>query len=175
MWAIDGKRSPPPGKDGWILRSCKTSSAKKQNGTSSLCTALHETFVQEWNEILKEVNEGAKKHISGVTKAKEMSLKKTEMDRKAKPYRKNRRRGRLKISHHAWQVWDPWKPSSNQVWKSVWGQEEISKEEESRERVSTVYAFKGTFLREFSLIFLIWNTKTCGFKKMKDSDHTNCL
>lgn len=58
---------------------CKDSGAKEQNRTSTLNTTLLETQVCEGNETLKEVTEGEKnKMVIGVTKAKEMCLKKSQ-------------------------------------------------------------------------------------------------
>lgn len=53
--------------------------------------ALPETQVHETSEILKEIREAAKKKnpkFSGVTKAKEMTLKKREEVKKAASHRK---------------------------------------------------------------------------------------
>lgn len=87
MWTLDGKESPLLKEDGRIPGSCKDSGAKEQNGTSTLRTAVLKTQVHK--EVLKpNRREGNQKNTLSVTKAREMSVKKTEVVRKARSYRK---------------------------------------------------------------------------------------
>lgn len=88
MWTLDGKESPLLKEDSWIPGSCKDSGAKEQNGTSTLRTAVLKTQVHK--EVLKpnRREEGNNKKNLSVTKAREMSVKKTEVVRKARSYRK---------------------------------------------------------------------------------------
>lgn len=88
MWAQDEKGRALLRKDGWVHGSCKGSGANKQwnQHTAVLKTQIHKEVKTSQKSEEQEKNK-TKQH-KYVTKAEEISLKKTEVVKKAESRRK---------------------------------------------------------------------------------------
>lgn len=102
-WVLDGKGSPLLTKRGWIHARCKDSSAKKQNGTSTLSMALPETQVHETSEILKEIREVAKKKTQNLVvslRPRRWVSRRERRSRKPHPTEKSKMRAWKQVITH---------------------------------------------------------------------------
>lgn len=120
-------------------------------------------FIRKWKLKRKQ----KKKRKKSVTKPREMSLKKTEVVRKARSYRK---------------IYEDWKQVITRGSYEASGDQQKTRFEKvsddnmiNRKKAEAVCtACFQRHLGEVSFRFFVWNTRTCGFKNTRESDNTNC-